>query len=145
MSDLCSDPEMICPYAEQPGSEKDTGVREVDVYGMTSRWTYDLIGQITIDHNFDSLGDWEGEGGKVYRGYERMQQMVPGTGGIRGELGLLWPWIDKVMVGPLGSEWTEIVAHRELEARSGGYGATGAAVKEGDPRQEEGDHRGDNG
>ncbi|RSH93858.1 hypothetical protein EHS25_006507 [Saitozyma podzolica] len=82
MSDLCSDAEMVCPYAEQPGSEKDTGVREVDIYGLTSRWTYDLIGQVTIDHKFDSLGDWD-DGSR--------------DGRDQGELGLFWPRIDKVM------------------------------------------------
>ncbi|WVQ87196.1 hypothetical protein IAS59_000919 [Cryptococcus gattii] len=72
------------------------GSREVDVYSTVSRCTFDLIGSIGVGHQFDSLGNWEGSGGKLFQKYERMQLLCPGAMGFRMLLSLTWPLIDKI-------------------------------------------------
>jgi hypothetical protein len=62
---------------------------------------FDLIGQIGIGHNFDSTGNWDGEGGHLFHNYDRMQQFVPGASGIRFEMSILFPWTDRWFVSCL--------------------------------------------
>lgn len=89
---------MTCPFAEIPGDATEENIRIVDVYSVAARVTYDLIGKVAIDHVFDSTGNWHGPGGQMFDKYERMQQLVPGSVGIRGQLSMMWPWFDKIFV-----------------------------------------------
>ncbi|KIR28738.1 cytochrome P450 [Cryptococcus deuterogattii LA55] len=70
--------------------------REVDVYSTASRCIFDLVGSVGVDHQFGSLGNWEGSGGKLFQKYERMQLLCPGAMGFRMLLSLTWPLIDKI-------------------------------------------------
>lgn len=74
------------------------GSRKVDVYPAASRCIFDFIGSVGVDHQFDSLGNWEGSGGKLFQKYERMQLLGPGAMGFRMLLSLTWPLIDKIWV-----------------------------------------------
>lgn len=92
---LCTNPTASNPYSPV-NRTLPPGSREVDVYSTASRCTFDLIGSIGVDHQFDSIGDWEGSGGKLFHKYERMQLLCPGTTGFRMLLSLAWPLIDKI-------------------------------------------------
>ena len=123
------------------------GVRKVDLYGALSRSLFDLIGEIGIGHRFDALNDWEGEGGKIFHEYDRMQQMVPGAQGLRFELSVLWPAIDRWFVRIMSPRYCcglrlvipnsaknelTTAAYRELEACSFCHGSDGRAEQEAD-------------
>ena len=60
---------------------------------------YDIIGRIAIDHTFDSLGKPHGPGGELFEKYEKMQQRVYGSQGLRQELSVIIPGLDKISVG----------------------------------------------
>jgi hypothetical protein len=77
------------------------GVRQIDLYGALSRALFDLIGEIGIGHRFEALNDWHGAGGRIFHEYDRMQQMVPGAQGLRFELSVLWPAIDRWFVSAM--------------------------------------------
>nr|XP_019042522.1 hypothetical protein I302_09131 [Kwoniella bestiolae CBS 10118]OCF21452.1 hypothetical protein I302_09131 [Kwoniella bestiolae CBS 10118] len=90
--DLLSNPHLSTPYS--PCSNKlPPGSREIDIYASASRCTFDIIGQVGIDHTFNSAGEWEGEGGRLFDKYERMQYP---TNGLKFLMGLLWPCFEKV-------------------------------------------------
>lgn len=112
MLDLLANPEHTAPYAApvpqlppQSGSEtsafppshKDS-IREIDIYSATERMLFDLIGQIGIGYTFDSVGAWDGPRGHMFHKYDQMQQFVSGASGLRFELSVLFPWIDKIFV-----------------------------------------------
>lgn len=159
-SDLLADPSSLAPFCPDTGpapspsssssaATSNEGVRKIDLYGALSRALFDLIGEIGIGHRFDALNDWEGVGGKIFHEYDRMQQMVPGAQGLRFELSVLWPAIDRWFVriaspqycsrlrladwqyGIVKNELTES-AYRELEACSFCYGPDGTAEQEAD-------------
>lgn len=100
MLDLTTTPTATSPYCPNPvpAEQINQSIREVDIYSATSRLTYDLIGLISIDHTFDSVGDWNGKGGKMFELYEHMQQWCQGSSGIRQTLTLVFPWIDWISV-----------------------------------------------
>nr|KIR46690.1 hypothetical protein I312_04179 [Cryptococcus bacillisporus CA1280] len=91
---LCENPKVSNPYSPV-NPTLSPGSRKVDVYSAASRCIFDLIGSIGVDHQFDSLGNWEGSGGKLFQKYERMQLLGPGAMGFRMLLSLTWPLIDK--------------------------------------------------
>ena len=102
----------------------------IDLYGSTLRLTYDIIGEIAIDHVFDSLNKPRGPGGELFEDYERMQQVVPGSGGMRQDLGVLIPALDKIWVSQVtlsrcnqDIDHSEI-AYGEIEEGRRCYGAT---------------------
>ena len=69
------------------------------MYQAASRVTYDIIGQIAIDHHFKALLDPHGPGGELFEKYERMQQLVTGSAATRQDLALLLPILEKIAVG----------------------------------------------
>ncbi|WVQ78508.1 hypothetical protein IAT38_000594 [Cryptococcus sp. DSM 104549] len=93
--ELCSSPASSSPYSPVNPS-LPPGTREVDVYSSASRCTFDLIGSIGIDHQFDSTGNWDGEGGQMFHKYEKMQLLCDGSVGLRMILSLYWPVVDKI-------------------------------------------------
>lgn len=105
-TDLINSSEPTHPIISHHAAPKDGIV--VDMYSAASRVTYDIIGQVAIDHTFDTLGQPHGEGGELFEKYEKMQQMVPGSGGYRQEIGVVLPWIDKIAVSsPRGYSYTK--------------------------------------
>ncbi|OXG44848.1 cytochrome P450 [Cryptococcus neoformans Bt120] len=92
---LCANPTASNPYSPV-NRTLPPGSREVDVYSAASRCTFDLIGSIGVDHQFDSIADWEGSGGKLFHKYEQMQLLCPGAMGIRMLLSLTWPLVDRI-------------------------------------------------
>ena len=113
-------------YPTSPRTPDEPAAREIDVYQSTSRWTYDLIGKIAIDHSFDALSDYHGDGGDMFEKYERMQQLTAGCTDLRGNLGMMFPWLDRIwvsfvfaslIVGKLSEQPTE--NSRRVEAAMG--------------------------
>lgn len=104
VSDLLANPSHTAPYCSIPGQQVEAisggeaGVRELDVYQAASRALFDLIGEIGIGHKFNSTDDWDGEGGRIFHEYDWMQQLVPGAAGLRFELSVLLPWLDRWFV-----------------------------------------------
>jgi len=70
----------------------------IDVYQAASRVTYDIIGQVAIDHSFNTLTDPHGEGGELFEKYERMQQVVAGSAATRQDLATMFPNLEKIAV-----------------------------------------------
>ncbi|WWC60827.1 uncharacterized protein I303_103403 [Kwoniella dejecticola CBS 10117] len=90
---LIHNPRLTTPYS--PSNETlPPGSREIDIYASTSRCTFDIIGQVGIDHTFDSTGDWEGEGGELFERYEKMQMPFYGWKFV---IGLIFPWFERIM------------------------------------------------
>ena len=56
-----------------------------------------------MEHVFDSLNQPHGPGGELFERYEGMQQVVPGSGGMRQDLGVLFPALDKIWVSQVDS------------------------------------------
>ncbi|WVQ69800.1 uncharacterized protein L199_008020 [Kwoniella botswanensis] len=100
--ELLTNPQSTTPYSPHR-SNLPPGSREIDIYASASRCTFDIIGQVGIDHAFDSTGNWEGEGGELFDKYERMQYPA---NGLKFIMGLIWPWFEKV----LPSENAKLVA-----------------------------------
>ena len=73
------------------------------MYGAASRSTYDIIGKLAIDHDFDSLNTPEGPGGELFDKYAAMQQYVQGGQAGRQDLSVLFPLLDKLFVSKLSS------------------------------------------
>jgi hypothetical protein len=73
----------------------------IDVYTAASRVTYDIIGEIAIDHQFNTLSDPHGEGGELFEKYERMQQLVVGSEATRQDLAVMFPLLEKIAVSDL--------------------------------------------
>ena len=99
MEDLCHNPQTTTPFATLPnpaGASIDT--RVIDIYDSSCRMTYDIIGEFTIDHSFNALGRPDGPGGELLHRFERMQQRVQGSAGIRSELGVIIPGLDLIWV-----------------------------------------------
>jgi cytochrome P450 len=71
----------------------------IDVYQAASRVTYDIIGEVAIDHHFDALSRPGGPGGRLFEKYERMQQLVTGSAATRQDLALLFPILEWIAVG----------------------------------------------
>ncbi|KAK4686357.1 hypothetical protein P7C73_g3767, partial [Tremellales sp. Uapishka_1] len=98
----CQNPAFVTPFAPAPDPTW-TAVREIDFYSATSRWAYDIVGQLAIDHSFDSLGNYEAEGGIMFDAYEKMQQLCHGTNGLRSIASITFPFIDQIYVGTSSS------------------------------------------
>lgn len=108
--ELCTDPTFSVPFAKYPPAENaPLNTRVMDVYDAASRSTYDIIGEIAIDHRFDSLGKPDGHGGDLFEKYVHMQQVVPGSQGFRQEISALYPALDKIWVGPLSQGRMEVL------------------------------------
>ena len=105
--ELCTNPTSDTPFADVLNSagepSQDPSTRVIDVYSAASRVTYDIIGQIAIDHVFDALGRPHGPGGELFEKYERMQQLVGGSEGIRQDLSSIYPPLDKLWVSALSA------------------------------------------
>jgi hypothetical protein len=86
--------------ATSPASQKeqDEDYRVIDVYGAAASTTYDIIGKIAIDHDFNSLGEPHGEGGMLFEAYEHMQKIHQGSGGLWTNITTMWPVLDKIWV-----------------------------------------------
>ncbi|WVQ99007.1 hypothetical protein IAU59_006139 [Kwoniella sp. CBS 9459] len=127
ISDLCTNPELSTPYATDSSCGLKDGARELDIYSASTRSTYDIIGEITTDTPFDSLGDWGSEIGGFYERFERMQ--MP-SGGMRMLVGLLVPSVEKLWpsrsykaivaaMGPLEGLAQRMMVERQREIDEG--------------------------
>lgn len=118
-ADLLADPSSLAPFCPDPASSPSLipssahscksdaeAIRSIDMYGALSRALFDLIGEIGIGHRFNSFDDPHGEGGRIFHEYDRMQQMVPGAQGLRFELSVLWPGVDRWFVSLPCIRWT---------------------------------------
>lgn len=104
--DLLADPSSSHPIVShhdgslQSAHDKPTAhARVIDVYQAASRVTYDIIGEVAIDHHFDALSRPGGPGGRLFEKYERMQQLVTGSAATRQDLALLFPILEWIAVG----------------------------------------------
>lgn len=118
-ADLLTDPASLAPFCPDPAFSPSSSspapsldptaphtsdtevIRSIDMYGALSRALFDLIGEIGIGHQFNSFNGPHGKGGRVFHEYDRMQHMVPGAQGLRFELSVLWPAVDRWFVSPL--------------------------------------------
>ncbi|KAK8869546.1 hypothetical protein IAR55_000113 [Kwoniella newhampshirensis] len=95
LTELCSNPNLTTPYSPH-NADMPESHREVDMYKASTRSMFDVIGRVSIDHHFNTIGDWEGEGSKLFKKLVHMQQPTGGNRGLRLLLSLYFPIVDKI-------------------------------------------------
>lgn len=132
--ELLTNPTATHPIVSHHDRGAEQEGRVIDVYTAASRVTYDIIGEIAIDHQFNALSDPHGEGGELFENYERMQQVVTGSSATRQDLAVLFPILEKIAVSRL-VQTKLMVANGKYTSGQGSHAASGRFVEAQDRRE----------
>lgn len=98
--ELCTTPSHSTPFAPLPSTAKPLppNTRIMDVFDASLRHTFDIIGLLSISHDFACMTDPHGAGGELYEIYEKGQQPLQGGMGWWGQLSAMFPVLDRIRV-----------------------------------------------
>ncbi|EIW68004.1 hypothetical protein TREMEDRAFT_69516 [Tremella mesenterica DSM 1558] len=131
IADLCSDLTLSPPYTRDDlMMNLPETYRIIDIYDLTLRCFYDVIGQTTLGYDFDCVAEWNGQGGKIYEKYEKMMQPYNGMYSWDQHLRIILPLLNKIWpsenlrrvnagMGPLKALAKKRVAERKREMAEG--------------------------